>query len=410
MIEAQRIACENRAAVEISFAAKGTGVTTRQTETTPVLHTAPIDLAYYPFKEGIELWPDVKVGADARTSPPPRPESIKFTLNGRTAYYVVTGVTINWQTVFRTLSEPSGRPAAAAFPPDVPLNLLPYDNWDHTIHSPGVLTCAPRTASDVVSVCNWAKENGYHVRARGVSRTAARVTASGLDGNNALNPLDHSFQPPSRDIWGPSKNTLLYIQDTTLRVTANGYAIHLKKADVQRAVSDFAFKFDSMLKAYATRMPAQYPVNSALEIRVTSLDDPVAIGEGSNLNAESPVISALSKDARDVEKGWDVALWLDVLTLPGTPHTDEFYSELECWLVDRFSGDSGRTLPEWSKGWGYTPDRGAWTNSDFFDHIRRTFSESRNEGNNWKWEVETLKDYDRSNLFTNPLLNRLFGS
>src|SRR6266498_367088 len=679
MIEAQRIACQNRGGFDLSFVAKGEGIETSQSETVPVLQTALIDLAYYPFKEGIALWPDVKVQADARIAPPPRPASITFVMNGRTAFYEVAGVTINWQTAFRTLGQPTDRPTLPGFPPDVPLNLVPYANWDRTIRSPGILTCAPRTADDAALVCNWAKDHSYQVRTRGVmhtwspltlphspdsntrvllidltkclwsttflpasdglpnrvkvqigqtmlalleyledvaggsgaapgysfphtpapgnmtvggalaidahgtaiptpphdafpasygslshqildltavvtdpaspnpnvytlrtftrsevdtkaflthvgralvieatlqvvdnyhlrcqsftdihwqtlfaqpeapqstnrfadflnangrveiiwfcfsdnpwvhiwnvepnqptaslkvdkpynypfadnvtdwqqqfigslrgsaltpefGRTAARVTAAGLDGNNALNPLDRSFQPPSRDIWGPSKNTLLYIQDTTLRVTANGYAIHLRKSDVQRAVSDFAFKFESMLKAYAARVPAQYPVNSALEIRVTALDDPAAIGGGSHLNMQSPVISALSKDARDVERGWDVALWLDVLTLPNTPHSNEFYSELESWLVDRFSGDAGLTLPEWSKGWGYTADRGAWTDSAFFDHIRRTFSERRNDDNNWKWEVDTLKAYDRSNLFTNPLLSTLFGS
>jgi Cholesterol oxidase, substrate-binding len=45
--------------------------------------------------------------------------------------------------------------------------------------------------------------------------TAAQVTANGLDGKNAFG--QPGAYPPSRDIWGPSKNTLLYIQDTTLR-------------------------------------------------------------------------------------------------------------------------------------------------------------------------------------------------
>jgi hypothetical protein len=241
-------------------------------------------------------------------------------------------------------------------------------------------------------------------------RTAARVTAYGLDGQNALNPADKSFQPPSRDIWGPSKNSLLYIQDTTLRVTANGYAIHLRRNDVQAAVSDFTFKFDSMLNAYAARVPGQYPVNSALEIRVTALDDPAAVGWTSPGKAESPVISALRHDAKAVQQGWDVALWVDVLTLPGTPNSNEFYSELEAWLLDRFSGDAGRILPEWSKGWGYTTDQGAWSSSVFLEHIRQSFSPSEDGGNNWQFEVDTLRTYDRSNLFTNPLLDRLFGA
>lgn len=53
-----------------------------------------------------------------------------------------------------------------------------------------------------------------------VGRTAASVTANGLDGKNMWGVS--GTYPVSRDIWGASKNSLLYIQDTTLRVTANG--------------------------------------------------------------------------------------------------------------------------------------------------------------------------------------------
>src|SRR6516164_11275975 len=33
---------------------------------------------------------------------------------------------------------------------------------------PKILTCAPRTPSDVAAVCNWARQNGYKVRPRGI--------------------------------------------------------------------------------------------------------------------------------------------------------------------------------------------------------------------------------------------------
>ena len=69
---------------------------------------------------------------------------------------------------------------------------------------------------------------------------AAGVTANGLDGRNWAG-ISGAY-PVSRNIWGPSKNSLLYIQDTTLRVTANGYAIHLRRADVQQAVHDVISK------------------------------------------------------------------------------------------------------------------------------------------------------------------------
>ena len=234
--------------------------------------------------------------------------------------------------------------------------------------------------------------------------TAALVTANGLDGKNAVG--QPGVYPPSRDIWGPSKNTLLYIQDTTLQVTANGYAIQMKKADVQQAVFDFTSKFTSLLASYEQN--GKFPVNSAVEIRATSLDDPASVAIGSNIGAESPVISALSYDDLAKQNGWDVALWIDVLTIPGTDHSNEFYAELETWVLERFSGNAARPLPEWSKGWGYSADQGPWTNPQFFDYIRQTFTVGRNDQNNWQCEVDTLQKYDKFNLFTNPLLDQLF--
>jgi len=65
-------------------------------------------------------------------------------------------------------------------------------------------------------------------------------------------------------------------------------------------------------------------------------------------------------------------------------------------------------MPEWSKGWAYTANQGPWTNTQFLEHIRQAFTVGRNDQNNLKFEVNTLKKYDKSNLFTNPLLEQLF--
>lgn len=214
-----------------------------------------------------------------------------------------------------------------------------------------------------------------------------------------------SFLEPSNDIWGLSKNTLLYVKDSTLRVTANGYAVQMRKADVQQAVHDFATQFTSMLKAYEKKW--QYPINSPLEIRVTSLDDPALVGVPSGATAQSPVISALSYDQVAIDNKWDVALWLDVLTLPGTAHSNEFYEELEAWIQQRFTGAAGRPMPEWSKGWAYT-SAGGWTNATYMESIREMFTTDRTNDDNWNYEVATLAKYDKSNLFTNTLLATLF--
>lgn len=224
--------------------------------------------------------------------------------------------------------------------------------------------------------------------------TSATISAAGLGLYNAT------------DLWGLSKNTLLYVKDSTLRVTANGYAVLMKKAQVQQAIADFTSQFTSMLASYQD--DKLWPINSPLEIRVTALDDPSKIVLPSG-QAQSPVISSLSVDPVVEQNGWDVAAWFDVLTVipEGDPQQAfRFYTELESWFNSHF-GEGYRVCPEWSKGWAYT-DAGAWTNDAIIQQIRDTFTTGRAADDNWAWEVQTLAKYDSANLFTNPFLSKLF--
>src|SRR6185295_18613324 len=109
----------------------------------------------------------------------------------------------------------------------------------------------------------------------------------------------------------------------------------MKKADVQQAVFDTTSKISALLASY--EKSGKYPVNSAIELRVTSLDDPAPVAAVPGGKAESPVISALSADDLSKSNGWDVAVWIDVLTIPGTEHSSGFYAELEAWILERFS-------------------------------------------------------------------------
>ncbi|HVX39141.1 MAG TPA: cholesterol oxidase substrate-binding domain-containing protein [Gemmatimonadaceae bacterium] len=204
------------------------------------------------------------------------------------------------------------------------------------------------------------------------------------------------------DIWGPSKNTLLYVKDTTLRVTANGYAIHMKRGDVQRAIYEFTNKFTELLTAYQAKN--QYPVNAPLEIRVTALDAPDQVAA---TNPGRPIISALAQGSDDVANGWDVAVWFDVLTLPGTPASDDFYTQLEAWIYQNYTGSYAKVLPEWSKGWAYSSE-GPWTNAAVMGSIREAMTTGREGGDNWDAEVAILSKYDAGGLFTNSLLDALF--
>ena len=69
-----------------------------------------------------------------------------------------------------------------------------------------------------------------------------------------------------------------------------------------------------------------------------------------------------------------------------------------------FSGAAGRTMPEWSKGWAYTADKGPWTDAGFLRHIRQTLE----VGDNWTYVPTTLAKYDKSHLFSSPFLDQLF--
>ncbi len=208
------------------------------------------------------------------------------------------------------------------------------------------------------------------------------------------------FTDRAGDLWGPSKNTLLYIRESTLRITANGYAVQMRRGDVQRAVSEFAAKWKEMLRSY--RKQDKYPVNSPLEIRVTGLDDPSKIWREPDRRPETPPLSSLRLDAEALRRGFDVALWIDVLTLPGTPDSNAFYAELDEWIFANYSGYA-RPMPEWSKGWAYHPEHGPWRSEATLQRIRDLY------GAAWREQDEALQEYDTAGLFSNAFLERLFG-
>lgn len=120
------------------------------------------------------------------------------------------------------------------------------------------------------------------------------------------------------------------------------------------------------------------------------------------------VISSLATDDETVKNNWDVALWFDVLTLPGTDYAEQFYTELEAWFFDHFTAPLAKVVPEWSKGWAYTNPAGPWTNQSLIDQIRESFTASRSADDNWDWMAATLAKYDSHNLYRSNLINTLF--
>ncbi|MFE1881649.1 cholesterol oxidase substrate-binding domain-containing protein [Streptomyces diastatochromogenes] len=199
----------------------------------------------------------------------------------------------------------------------------------------------------------------------------------------------------SADLWGPSKNTLLYLRPTTLRVTANGYAVLTTRAGVQRVVHEFTSRYRERLEAYAAL--GRFPVNGSVEIRVTGLDDPADTGVA---GARAPLLSALRPSGARPE--WDTAVWLDVLTLPGTPYAEAFLRELERFLLDTFDGGYARARVEWSKGWAYTEDA-VWSDAE----VLGTAVPGSFDAGVWEQAVGILDRLDPHRVFSNGFLDRL---
>ncbi|MFF2141473.1 cholesterol oxidase substrate-binding domain-containing protein [Kitasatospora sp. NPDC058190] len=200
------------------------------------------------------------------------------------------------------------------------------------------------------------------------------------------------------DLWGPSRTLLQYVRPTTLRVTANGYAVLAKRADLQWVVSEFAAYYRQLLGEYQAR--GEFPVNGAVEIRVTGLEDPAYSGVP---GARPPLLSALRPRADRPE--WDTAVWLDVLAFPGTPGLERFARDLEQWLLRTFDGTRAGVRVEWSKGWAYTADA-AWSDPDL---LGRVIPDSLRAGGGPGWDeaVAVLDRYDPHRVFGNPFLDGL---
>jgi len=200
------------------------------------------------------------------------------------------------------------------------------------------------------------------------------------------------------DLWGWSKNLLLYVRPTTLRVTANGYAVLTSRANVQRAVNEFVTAHQARVAAY--QAAGNYPMNGPVEIRITGLDNPADIGL---TGVGAGQLSVLRP--RPDHSEWNVAVWFDVLTIPGTPTADQFYRDTEQWMISNYSGSYAMVRPEWSKGWGYTTTA-AWSDPTMLTTtIPNDYRAGQTAGDNWDTALATLDHYDPYRVFSSPLLD-----
>ena len=261
----------------------------------------------------------------------------------------------------------------------------------------------PWTSSEVSQPYNYSFSDGIpqsiiDSEAQGVLNDPTTTPNFGLTQYNVV--ASGLVLTSTWDIWGWSKNTLLYIKPTTLRVTANGYAVITSRANIQRAINEFYVMYSAKLSAY--QAAGQFPMNGPVEIRVTGLDQPgdvVGIA-----NAPSPQLSALRP--RPDHPEWNVAVWFDILTIPGTLYANQFYSEVEQWMYSNYAS-YGSVRVEWSKDWGYTT-AGAWTGATALGTtIPNSLRTGQAAGDNWDTAKATLDALDPSRLFSSPLLDTL---
>ena len=203
---------------------------------------------------------------------------------------------------------------------------------------------------------------------------------------------------------GTARDLEIYLTSDTLRMGIFGYAVQLPRSEVQRVANEFYKAFSSLLQAYNSK--DQWPVNGAVEIRCTSLDNPGDLGIAGARPPALSVTHAVDAAASEV----DTVLWLDVLAFPGTPNSSGFLADLERWMINTWHPRyPSRVRPEWSKGWAYTEAGGPWTDTQLVSKWAPSLYDAATDGLTFEWARQTLAKYDRANIFTNDWLTTLFG-
>lgn len=103
-----------------------------------------------------------------------------------------------------------------------------------------------------------------------------------------------------------------------------------------------------------------------------------------------------------------VAVWPDLVTVPGTPDTVPFYRELEFWLFAQFDENANSSMCVlWSKGWGYT-DAGPWTNGQVInDLVPELFRHGRSALDQWNSMISQMTAFDPNGVVVNDFLLQL---
>ena len=238
---------------------------------------------------------------------------------------------------------------------------------------------ADNLPDSVASLASQITRGAWHLTPAATSAQLAAVVA-GLSAFGA------------RDMWGEAKNFIHFVKPTTLRVSAGSHVVITRRDMVQQVVHDFTEHYRKLIEDY--RREGDYPANNTCEIRVTGLDYPEDTGipgaRTATLSGAAPVPG---------RPDLDTAVWLDVLNLPGTPKSDEFFMGLESWFIN-LPVEIGIARPEWAKRFA-TSTAGPWTE---VDHLERWIPQ---QVAGWSEAIATLDRLDARGVFRAEIHDRL---
>lgn len=202
------------------------------------------------------------------------------------------------------------------------------------------------------------------------------------------------------DIWGWSKDTMLYIRPTTLRLTEGGGAVITRRANIQRVINEFTTWFSNRVAYYQGL--GQFPINGPVEIRCCGLDQPADVKVPS---AGPPTLSSVRP--RPDHPEWDTAVWLNVLGIPGTPGMFAFYREMEQWMMGNYSGSYATFRPEWSKGWAFTAAKPYTDTAIIGTSLPNTYRAGVPANDNWDTARAAYNAMDPARVFSNTFIDQL---
>lgn len=203
------------------------------------------------------------------------------------------------------------------------------------------------------------------------------------------------------DIWGPSKNLLLYVKASTLRQTETGFVIITKRSNVQTVVSQITDFYNGLLREYGKK--GVYPINGVIDIRASAVDRPCGVVPDGDVPLLSPIREVPGRP--DLDTG----VWVNILSFDGAPHQNEAYQRIESFVYNVIESADNVVRAEWSKCYGYT-NAGPFTSQGILGGFVQSKFSTSNNFDGWNIAASILDKYDPHRIFSNHYLNHLFGN